>query len=778
MRAIREPSQDMGLDPIATKKIIRDGLVVVVLGALLACGAPTNTTLRGSAGPQVGHVGAAACARCHFEQHVAWQRSHHFRSMQEAEPNTVAGDFSGVRTAFHGIDTRFLRRDAEYFVETVDASGDRGEFPVRYTFGFRPLQQYLVDAGGGTLHAFDIAWDTRAVEDGGQRWFHLQPDESIDPRHPFFWAGHSMHWASHCADCHSTNVTKTRAANGQGATTTFSEVNVACEACHGPAGEHVRRAESGSLGTTPNAGFEHGPGPGLQWRLSPGQDIATPVGNRDNRDIDMCGACHSLRTPLTRQTTGESYHDAYRIELVDDLRYFPDGQIREESFVLGSFLQSRMHLRGVTCGDCHDPHSNSLVAEGNAVCTQCHRASVYDVEAHHRHRPGTSAGACVDCHMPARTYMGVDDRRDHSFTIPRPALSADLGVPNPCIGCHGDQDNQWVVEQMRNWGVEEQAHWARLYQRLGQGDPRSSRALASFLLRDDVSGFVKASLLAEAANLPPGPLAEVVSPWLDSDDPLVRRGAVTAARGLPARTRWQLLAGRLNDDNAGVRFELARSLAEIHLELPASAQAASLDLYGEYRQSLDVSSDLAPAQHGLAILEAMLGRPEDAEAALGQALELDPAFLPALVDLADVRRSQGRETEAGELLRRALDIGPDSGIANVAFGMHLVRLRRHDEALEPFQKASRSPHAGPSFIHVHAVAQYSLGHRDAALDTLRRGVERWPWSLDLLSTLVLYLDDAGSPEVQRHLGTLAAVAPTSPQVRALRERYAVPAAKR
>ena len=690
--------------------------------------------------------------------------------MQAATAATVAGDFSDVRFTFHGMDTRFFREGDDHFVETVGLSGDRGKFPVRYTFGYRPLQQYLLDRGDGVLQAFDVAWDTRPAP-AGQRWYHLQPDEPMAPEHPFFWTGHAMNWSSHCADCHSTRVVKHFDATTRRFRTDYAEANVGCEACHGPADEHVRLASSGTLSESTHSGFAVRLGKRVQWRFAPGEPIASPFGSLTDHDTDMCGGCHSLRTPLVTDAVGRPYHEAYRLELPDDIRYFPDGQIREEVFVLGSFLQSKMHVRGVTCGNCHEPHSGDLLLPGNGVCAQCHRADAYDVASHHRHPPGKPGSACVDCHMPARTYMGVDDRRDHSFPIPRPDLSAELGVPNACAGCHRDHDDQWASTQLRRWGVAAAAHWAVVHRRLRRGEPDALAALNTVLDDADLSPLVKASLLAQAANVGTDALVDVLEPWLDHTDPLVRRGAVAATMGVPSDMRWWLLAKRLREAHPGVRFEMAIVLANIYPALSPTARRIAAPLFGEYREALGASADLAASQGALARLESQLGQIASAESAFERALEIDPTSLPVLVDFADLRRAQGREQEAGALLLRALDAVPDSGMANVAYGLHLVRLKRYEDALKPLAKATRSPDAQPRFFHLYAVAQNSLGHRDQALKTLRNGIERWPWDYDLLATLVVYIDSGESPEIRRHLETLQRIAPDSPQVQALLERY-------
>ena len=698
-------------------------------------------------------VGADTCRSCHADEYARWTQSDHFRSMRTATDATVLGDFSDAAVTFHGVETRFLKPGGGTFeVDTIGGSGERGRFPIRYTFGHWPLQQYLVDGGGGRLQAFGIAWDARRADQGGQRWFHLQPDEDIDPDHPFHWTRHALNWASQCAACHSTNVR--RAASGVVAAT-YSEVNVACEACHGAGGNHLRLVREGSAGTVAHAGFPNGPTPPVAWRFPPGEPIAAPDRPGNAREIDMCGGCHALRTALTDTPMGQGFHDAYRLELPSVGLYFLDGQIREETFVLGSFLQSRMYARGVTCGDCHDPHSGAPLAEGNAVCARCHQPAVYDVTAHHRHAPGKPGSACVDCHMPARTYMGVDDRRDHAFTIPRPHLSAELGVPNACTGCHGEQTNAWARERLKAWGVPERDHWAQVHHRVLRRDPGSVAALTA-LVEGDVPVMVKASLLAESAALPAHTVRALLVRALEDSHPLVRRGAVAGTRGQPPAVRWELLRPRLEEPVASVRFEMGMALSEVANVLPPAAQTAIAPLFAEHRRYLAASADLAATQNALARFEDRLGRPEAAERAYHRALDIEPGFVGALVDYADFLRRAGDESQTASLLQQALAVAPDSAVANAAFGLHLVRLGRHAEALAPLQRAATAADTSAYFVYIHGVAQHSLGQRDAALDTLRRGIRRWPWDPDLLQAMIAYLEP-GSFEAQTYRRRLAEI---------------------
>ena len=137
--------------------------------------------------------------------------------------------------------------------------------------------------------------------------------------------------------------------------------------------------------------------------------------------------------------------------VLDRPLYHADGQQRDEVYNWGSFLQSKMYANGVTCSDCHNPHSGKLRAEGNALCATCHLPSKYDTAAHHHHKPASAGAACVGCHMPSATYMVVDPRHDHSLRMPRPDLSVKLGTPNACNGCHTNRDARWAAAQMTPW---------------------------------------------------------------------------------------------------------------------------------------------------------------------------------------------------------------------------------------------------------------------------------------------------------------------------------------
>jgi len=343
----------------------------------------------------VEYVGTDICASCHEAEHEGWLGSHHDLAMQKATPETVLGDFDDAKAKYYEETVRFVRDGDSFAVEALGADGKRARFPVIYTFGVEPLQQYLVEVEPGRLQSFLFAWDTRPKGEGGQRWFHLQPDEYVEPGDPLHWTAPSYNWNYSCADCHSTAVRKNYDRASKRYATEYFEINVGCEACHGRGSRHVALAESKGDELPSGAGFDRRlPPPEKRvWSFVDAQNISVLAAEQPSDELETCAPCHSRRADLGGEELG--YHDRYRLAVLDELIYFDDGQIEDEVYVYGSFLQSKMHAAGVVCSDCHDGHSANLRAEGNALCTRCHQAEAFDGPEHHFHEPGTAGSLCT-----------------------------------------------------------------------------------------------------------------------------------------------------------------------------------------------------------------------------------------------------------------------------------------------------------------------------------------------------------------------------------------------
>ena len=379
-------------------------------------------------------VGGTICATCHAAETARWEGSHHAQAMQVATPATVLGDFADKKLDHFGVVTTFSRAGEKFMVHTDGPDGSLHDYAIAYTFGVYPLQQYLIAMPGGRLQALGIAWDRRPKEQGGQRWFHLYPDQKLPAGDRLHWTGRDQTWNYMCADCHSTNLNKGYDLTTNTYDTSWSDMSVSCEACHGPGSRHVAWAQMHAA-ASPNApGLSSTDREGLtnwlkatdqgHWEMNPETGIARRTEPLASAEVDACAACHSRRRVIAKDALPSTpLLDSYAPADLEPGLYHADGQIDGEVFEYGSFVQSRMFHAGVTCSDCHEPHGLALRAEGNALCGQCHMPAKFDTAEHHHHEPDSVGAKCVNCHMPTKTYMMVDRRRDHSLRVPRPDLS-------------------------------------------------------------------------------------------------------------------------------------------------------------------------------------------------------------------------------------------------------------------------------------------------------------------------------------------------------------------
>ena len=549
-------------------------LWLVAVALLSGCGEPDESPVTPAA-PEAGtlaYVGALACAECHAEQLEQWRGSHHDLAMQLPEPARVLGDFAAAELTRQGVDSRFERRGDDYFVTTDGADGELAEFPVRYVFGVDPLQQYLLELPDGKLQALSLAWDTRPADAGGQQWFHVYGDEVIDHTDVLHWTRSSQNWETMCADCHSTALTKQYDVETDRFDTSFAEINVACEACHGPGSRHLAWAQDP----------DDDPTRGLELLLDERADVAwildPETGNsrrseprRTSREINSCAACHSRRSRIGESTwTGGEFLGSYQPALIAPPLYHADGQVRDEVYVYGSFLQSRMYEKGVTCSDCHEPHSLKLRAPGQQVCLQCHDGERYAVPAHHLHEADSAGADCVECHMPPTTFMQVDVRHDHSFRIPRAALAVEFGTPVACLNCHADKDAEWAAAVLKKAGLEtpvEPVHWTR---RLAGAEalPLEARNLWLGLAADALTpNIIRASAMARLDLSSDALAATIVGEQLQSRDPLLRLGAARALQTAAPAARVQFGPTILDDPVLAVRLAGVMVLAPLGAEV-------------------------------------------------------------------------------------------------------------------------------------------------------------------------------------------------------------------
>ncbi|MGB5062636.1 MAG: tetratricopeptide repeat protein [Candidatus Competibacter sp.] len=728
--------------------------------------------------PIGGYVGAQTCAQCHAVEHAAWRDSQHAKAMQPATEQTVLGDFNNATFTYDDVTSTFFRRDGKFMARTDGPDGKLQDYEIAYTFGVYPLQQYLIGFPDGRYQALGIAWDSQPKEQGGQRWFHLYPDQNVTYRDPLHWTGAQQNWNYMCAECHSTNLHKNYDPKLKRFNTTWSEINVSCEACHGPGVDHLAWAKKEGdwqkFDGTKGLAIALDERRGITWNLAPDAHTAQRSAPRSsNRELELCARCHSRRGQFWENYVfGQPLLDTHRLALLTPDLYYPDGQMKDEVFNHGSFLQSKMQAKGVSCSDCHEPHSGQLRASGGKVCLQCHMAAKYDTPQHHFHPAGSKGADCVACHAPTTNYMVVDPRHDHSFRIPRPDLSVTLGVPNACTKCHSDQPAQWAADQVKEWYGKVPVGHQQFAEALHAGNTEAAGAhelLMALVKNSDQPNIARASAASRLGDRLNPAAFEAISPLLTDSDPLLRSTAARALEALPPELKVRYLLPLLNDPVRLVRIEAARVLATVPSESLDETQRLAIQRgVNEYLTAEQTNADRPESFLNTGLLYVDQRQFDKAEAAYRAALELQPTFTQAAVNLADLYRLRGRDADGEKTLRQALALDPQNAGAQHALGLLLIRQKRLPEALAALAEAARMGGNNARYGYVYAVALNSAGQRPRAIVELETVLQHHPNDRDSLLALVAFQRDAGNLDAARNSARrLAALEPDNPDIQSL-----------
>lgn len=729
---------------------------------------------------QPAHVGGEVCASCHQNIFASWKKSHHAQAMQEANEKTVLGDFDDSSFSYFGVTSSFKKREGRYFVKTDGSEGKLQEFEIKYTFGITPLQQYLIEFPGGRYQALGIAWDSRTKEQEGQRWFHLYPDEKIEQNDELHWTGPNQNWNNMCAECHSTNLQKNYSIKKDQYETTWADINVTCEACHGPGSQHVAWAKGERINeeseTKTMKGF-HIAFPSLkktQWRIAEGSNTASRVSKVSSyTEMEACARCHSRRSTIHDvYEHGQPLLQTHLPSLLDQGRYHADGQIQDEVYVYGSFLQSKMYQAGVTCSDCHQSHNLQLREIGNGLCTRCHRAEHFDQPTHHFHKAESEGAQCINCHMPAKNFMVIDPRRDHSIRIPRPDLSMQLGTPNACNQCHKKQSAQWATKAIKKWygeHKEAEPHFGKILKAGREDIGGSDAALMKLAIDTNKPGIVRATAFSLLRRFPSLKMVEALRTGVKDKDPLVRIGAARSLEVLEPEHRYELGKHLLNDPIRAVRTEAGRYLAAVQTDALSPNQQETLNqAIEEYIQSQLVNAERPSSHLNLGIVHVERGKFVQAEKAYRTALRLDTDFYPALVNLADLYRLQKRDKEGMSLLEQAIQVAPNDASVHHALGLLLVRTGQKDEAMPPLKQAWELQPESPRYGYVYGIALNSSGKITEAIKVLEETLERRTNDPQiLLALMTMHRDHGNQKSATLYAKRLQSLSTKDPRVQTL-----------
>jgi predicted CXXCH cytochrome family protein len=683
-------------------------------------------------------VGKETCIDCHKIAYDLWQGSDHDLAMDLATDSTVKADFNNVVFIYKGMEHKFYKRDGKFYVFTDGPDGNMAEFEVKYTFGHFPLQQYLVPMDGGKLQTLALTWDVEKNE-----WYHMAdavyPDEEVDHANWLHWTNQAQNWNGMCADCHSTNLKKGFDINTGTFNTTWSEIDVSCEACHGPSSEHLKWASLPEMARPSNTNF----------------GLVVQTSNIDNRRyVDLCARCH------TRRSTFGDYNFNW-FDLLDQMipelpgrpNYYTDGQILEEDYVYGSFTQSRMYMEDVKCNDCHNVHSGQLVLDGNKLCLQCHRSDVYDTYRHHFHKyEGSSTlnvidgygdnrkvgeGAlCINCHMPGGYYMGVDYRRDHSFRVPRPDLSDRMKSPNACTQCHADKSNQWAAGYLVEWyGKKRKPHYGEIFTEAYENKPEAYLELAALANDGLYPAMVRATAILLMGGFYPDRSKPDLINHMKSLESIIRHTAVSHF-SVTSFEDSKVLIPLLNDPVKAVRMEAAVKLLMLPKEqIPENKKDLLQTVLAEYKATMEYTGDFAASRHNLGNFHNNTGKAIEAIKHYKEAIKIDDEFYPAKVNLAMVYNEQGENEKAEALLKDVIKSNPEIKDLYYSLGLLLAEMRKYEEAYIYLKKAGEvMPDNDRVFYNLGQIQLY-LGQITEAENSFLRTTDIDPQNIDYLYVL-------------------------------------------
>ncbi len=425
------------------------------------------------------YAGSTTCRACHPNQYASWHRSYHRTMTQVASPESVRGNFEGVSLELDGEVYRLQHRGDEFWVEMTDPdwksrgeptppTGAAGHLPnsatgelmpprvqrrVSLVTGSHHMQAYWVDNAHGNQQ-FSLPF-TYLFEQ--ERWV---PRRCVFLKDPTVLPWRQV-WNVGCIDCHSTAGQPGQQPDQVSFDTRVAEFGIACEACHGPAAEHIRR------NSNPWRRYR------LHYQEQGDPTIVNPSRLSAKRSSEVCGRCHSIHAARDEKEWvlhGESFHPGEDLEAklkivrhpqsleVRRGGFWSDGMIRISGREYNGLIKSPCFQNGdMSCASCHSMHESSPVnqlardMESNTACLQCHPSFAKNPEQHTHHAAGSTGSLCYNCHMPHTTYGLLKAIRSHQISSPSIKATLQTGRPNACNLCHLDKTLGWTAQRLSAW---------------------------------------------------------------------------------------------------------------------------------------------------------------------------------------------------------------------------------------------------------------------------------------------------------------------------------------
>jgi len=693
--------------------------------------------------PDSQFLGDNTCKSCHLKEFDEWHGSDHEKAMQIADSVSVLADFDDTTFTSQGVTSHFFKKEGSFYVNTEGPDGENHDYKIVYTFGVKPLQQYIVKFPNGHYQCLRSAWDTVK-----NKWFDLYPDFEIVHSEWLHWSRGGLNWNNMCSDCHSTNVRENYDPSTDSYNTKYSIINVNCEACHGPGKQHVEDAKRlgenyVASGSMPMA-------------------LKTPP----KKLVDQCARCHMRREQFSASFNFEgSLLDHYFPQLIEEPIYYPDGQILDEDYVYGSFIQTKMYQNDVACNNCHNSHSLKLKFEGNALCAQCHLPEKYDTAKHHYHKMGTEGAMCINCHMPGKYYMGNDFRRDHSFRVPRPDLSVKYGTPNVCAACH-KKDDEWAWEAFQKlYGTVDSIHFS---EKLVPGiivEPNGDLLLLDLINDHKQPEMVRASAVRALSHYHEKDLMDKYIGLLNDESPLVRGTTLDVLGEINTTDDVSHLLPLLNDSKRTVRIKAFYGLASLtEFQIPETYKSSYQKVKKEFSTYLKVNADFVGGQIKKANYYLKQGNLQKGIEGYEKASQIDNINNNVRMDLANLYYQNQDYQKSEEAYKTVIIQEPKFGPAYYSLGLLYAELERSNDAIVQMQKANGLM---PDNIRVYynlSLLYDKIKEQDLAEKTLLNGLKIDNSNESLLYALAYHYYIYGQTDKAKNIAMrLVKLYPNNPQ---------------
>ena len=705
-------------------------------------------------------VGSKSCKTCHEEEFKSWEGSHHDQAMKIADSTTILADFNNTTFTHNKVKSSFFKKEGAFYVNTEGPDGKYYDYKIVYTFGFTPLQQYIVAFPNGEFQCLLTAWDSVK-----NKWFHLQPNLDIIHDEWINWSGGSQRWNTMCADCHSTNLHKNYDSNTTTYNTTYSEINVACEACHGPSSKHNAYYENLSKNVSSGTEKSDYYFSGVKNVIPEKLDMATLFPSKEL--VNKCARCHSLRSQITKvfDYKGE-FLDHYYPSLFEDPVYELDGQIKDEDYVYGSFIQSKMFSKGISCGNCHDIHSLKLKKTGNDLCLTCH-VPAYNEPSHHYHKVNTEGAQCINCHMTGKYYMGNDFRRDHSFRIPRPDQTVKYDTPNACNGCHTDKSAKWASDFIiEKYGAKRPDHFS---DHLLKGYFEDINGFKELFSNTSYPEIARATALKQYTNQPIS-YDEILAltMYLKDSSAMVRTETIRAFERIGNTDISNKIKPLLMDPIRAVRISGARYFNMTGEDM--STYNGFKKANKEFLEELDMNSDFALGQQQMALYYQVKGNDDAAVEAYKRAIEIDNRFNMARMNLALLYYQRGLIKESEALYLKVVEQEPEFSQSYYMLGLLYNETGNNDKSINYLKLAIEKEPANMNAFYNYALKLQQAKKNDESIKIINRGLKIFPNNERLLyAKLIGQINLKQTINAKKTCNLLIEIAPTNSNYRQILE---------